>query len=410
MEIKTVRGVEDIIPPKSEKFEKIVETFKNTVHLCGFKKVILPTFENIALFTRSVGETTDIVQKEMYLFEDRGGRKIALRPEGTASAVRAYIQHGIYAKEPFTKWFYIGPMFRYERPQAGRNRQFYQAGCEIFGISSPGSDAELIKMAAKILENLEIDFTLEINSIGCNSCRPNYKTALINHLSSEKENLCQDCKNRLDGNPLRVLDCKNKNCKKVVKNVPIITDYLCDKCKNHFEKVIELLKTLEVKFSLNPFMVRGLDYYTKTVFEFKSKNLGAQSTILAGGRYDNLIKELGGQETPALGFAMGIERIMLLIEKSEKNRNGVFISTFGEKGYLEGLKTAEILRNRNIYTEIDHRQGSFKSQFKTANRLNMKHVVIIGDEEVENRFYSFKCLETGKQERIESLAELIARI
>jgi len=410
MEIKTVRGVEDIIPPESEKFESIVETFKSTVKLYGFKKVILPTFEDAALFTRSVGETTDIVQKEMYVFEDRGGRRIALRPEGTASAVRAYIQHGIYAKEPFTKWFYIGPMFRYERPQAGRNRQFYQAGCEIFGISTPGMDAELIKMAATILEKLNIKYTLELNSIGCEKCRPEYKKKLIEHLSAKKESLCEDCRSRLERNPLRVLDCKNENCKKIVENAPVITDYLCEECKNHFEKVKQFLKIFKVNFSINPFMVRGLDYYTKTVFEFKSEKLGAQSTVLAGGRYDNLIEELGGPKTPALGFAMGIERVMLLIENDEKKRSGVFIATFGEKAYTEGLKIAEILRERGIYTEIDHRQGSFKSQLKTANRLNMKYAVIIGNEEIENGFYSFKCLETGKQEKIESLAELIARI
>ncbi|SNR66327.1 histidine--tRNA ligase [Desulfurobacterium atlanticum] len=410
MEIRTIRGVEDIIPPESEKFEKIVETFKSVVRLYGFKKVILPTFEDVTLFTRSVGETTDIVQKEMYIFEDRGGRKIALRPEGTASAVRAYIQHGVHAKEPFTKWFYIGPMFRYERPQAGRNRQFYQAGCEIFGIANPGIDAELIKMAETILKKLNIKYTLEINSIGCEKCRPDYKKKLIEYLSSKRESLCEDCKNRLERNPLRVLDCKNENCKKVAENAPFITDYLCNECKTHFEKVREILESLNVNFSVNPFMVRGLDYYTKTVFEFKSKELGAQSTVLAGGRYDNLIKELGGPKTPALGFAMGIERVMLLLKNNEKNRSGVFIATFGEKAYTEGLKIAEILREKGIYTEIDHRQGSFKSQFKTANRLNMRYVIIIGDEEVENGFYSFKCLETGKQEKIESLAELIARI
>ncbi len=410
MEFKTVRGVEDVIPPKSEKFEKIAETFKEKVKVYGFKEVILPVFEEAGLFLRSVGETTDIVQKEMYVFEDRGGRKIALRPEGTASAVRAYIQHGIYAKEPFTKWFYIGPMFRYERPQAGRNRQFFQAGCEVFGLSSPGADAEVILLASEILKALNIEFTLEINSIGCEKCRPNYRKALIEYLSSKKKSLCKDCQSRLDRNPLRVLDCKNEVCREVVKGAPLITDYLCDECREHFERLKVLLKELDVPFVHNPFIVRGLDYYTKTVFEFKSENLGAQSTVLAGGRYDNLIKELGGGDVPALGFAMGIDRIMLLLPDEEKERKGVFVVTGGEKAYLEGLKLVKTLRDKGFYAEIDHRQGSFKSQFKLANRLNVKYVVIIGDEELEGGFYSLKCLETGKQERIESVAELIARL
>ncbi|OMH40786.1 histidine--tRNA ligase [Desulfurobacterium indicum] len=410
MEFKTVRGVEDVIPPKSEKFEKIAETFKEKVKVYGFKEVILPVFEEAGLFLRSVGETTDIVQKEMYVFEDRGGRKIALRPEGTASAVRAYIQHGIYVKEPFTKWFYIGPMFRYERPQAGRNRQFFQAGCEVFGLSSPGADAEVILLASEILKALDVKFTLEINSIGCERCRPNYRRALIEYLSSKKESLCKDCQSRLERNPLRVLDCKNESCREVVREVPLITDYLCNECREHFERLKVLLKELDVPFVHNPFIVRGLDYYTKTVFEFKSENLGAQSTVLAGGRYDNLIKELGGGDVPALGFAMGIDRIMLLLPDEEKERKGLFVVTGGEKAYLEGLKLVKTLRDKGFYAEIDHRQGSFKSQFKLANKLNVKYVVIIGDEELEGGFYSLKCFETGKQERIESVAELLARL
>ncbi|WP_457568205.1 histidine--tRNA ligase [Desulfurobacterium sp.] len=410
MGFKAVRGVEDILPPKSEKFEKVAETFKEKVKVYGFKEVILPIFEESALFLRSVGETTDIVQKEMYVFEDRGGRKIALRPEGTASAVRAYIQHGVYAKEPFTKWFYIGPMFRYERPQAGRNRQFFQAGCEVFGLPSPGADAEIILLASEILEALGIDYTLEINSIGCGKCRPAYKEALVSYLSHRKRELCRDCQNRLDRNPLRVLDCKNDVCKGIVGEAPLITDFLCRECRAHFEELKFLLAELGVSFVHNPFIVRGLDYYTKTVFEFKSDSLGAQSTVLAGGRYDNLIKELGGADVPALGFAMGVDRVMLLLPEREKERDGVFVVTGGEKAYLEGLKIVKTLRDKGFYAEIDHRQGSFKSQFKLANRLGARYVLIIGEEELDGGYFSLKCLETGKQERIESIAELIARL
>ena len=410
MEFKTIRGVEDIIPPESEKFEKIIETFKKVVKTSGFKEVILPIFEEAKLFSRSVGETTDIVQKEMYVFEDKGGRTIALRPEGTASAARAYIQHGIYAKEPFTKWFYIGPMFRFERPQAGRKRQFFQAGCEVFGLSKPGADAELIKIAKDILDKLKIDATLEINSIGCEICRPNYRKALINYLQTHKEKLCSDCKSRFERNPLRVLDCKETSCQEIIKNAPVITDYLCDECKNHFEKVKGYLKTLGVSFKENPHLVRGLDYYTKTVFEFKSTQLGAQSTVLAGGRYDNLIKELKGPPTPALGFAMGIDRVMLLTPELETKREGIFIITGGEEAYKEGLKLLAVLRQKGIKTQIDHRQGSFKAQMKAADREKAKYAVIIGESELEEGFYSLKELETGKQEKIYSVEELIARI
>ena len=410
MESRAVRGVEDLIPPESEKFEKIVEIFKDVVRKAGFREVILPIFEEAGLFSRSVGDTTDIVQKEMYVFEDKGGRIIALRPEGTASAVRAYIEHGVYAKEPFTKWFYVGPMFRFERPQAGRKRQFFQAGCEVIGLSSPGADAEVIRVAADILDFLKVDCSLEINSIGWEKCRPEYRKALIKFLEQKKEKLCEDCLKRFERNPLRVLDCKVESCQKVVAEAPKITDFLCDECREHFEKLKEYLKTLDVKFTENPLLVRGLDYYTRTVFEFKSERLGAQSTVLAGGRYDKLISQLGGPETPALGFALGVDRVMLLIPEKEEERNGVFVVTRGEKAYREGLKLIKFLREKGIRAEMDHRQGSFKAQMKAADRVKAKYVVIIGEAEVEEGFFSFKELETGKQERIESLEELFARL
>ena len=410
MEFRAVRGVEDLIPPESEKFEKVVEIFKDVVRKAGFREVILPIFEEAGLFSRSVGETTDIVQKEMYVFEDKGGRVIALRPEGTASAVRAYIEHGVYAKEPFTKWFYVGPMFRFERPQAGRKRQFFQAGCEVFGLSSPGADAEVIRVAADIFDSLKVDCSLEINSIGCEKCRPEYRKALIEFLEQKKEELCEDCLKRFERNPLRVLDCKVESCQKVVAEAPRITDFLCDECRKHFEKLKEYLKTLDVKFTENPLLVRGLDYYTRTVFEFKSERLGAQSTVLAGGRYDKLISQLGGPETPALGFALGVDRAMLLIPEKEEERNGVFVVTRGEKAYREGLKLIKFLREKGIRAEMDHRQGSFKAQMKAADRVKAKYVVIIGEAEVEEGFFSFKELETGKQERVDSLEALIARL
>lgn len=410
MEFKAVRGVEDILPLESLRFERVVDKFKETVKLYGFKEVILPIFEEAKLFTRSVGETTDIVQKEMYVFEDKGGRVIALRPEGTASAVRAYVEHGVYAKEPFTKWFYLGPMFRFERPQAGRKRQFFQAGCEVFGLKQPGVDAEVIKMASEVLGRLKVEAELEINSIGCKKCRPNYRRALIEFLKEKEEELCPTCRERLERNPLRVLDCKEEGCQRVVEGAPKITDYLCDECRKHYKKVKEYLNLLGVDFKENPLLVRGLDYYTKTVFEFKSSKLGAQSTVLAGGRYDDLVREIGGPDTPALGFAMGIDRVLLLIPEEEEKREGVFVITRGEEAYRKGLEVAEFLRRKGIKAQIDHRQGSFKAQMKAADRERAAFAVIIGEEEVKEEFFSLKEFETGKQERVESLEELLGRL
>ena len=410
MEYKAVRGVEDLIPPESLKFERIVDAFKEVVERAGFKEVILPIFEEARLFARSVGESSDIVKKEMYVFEDRGGRVIALRPEGTASAVRAYVEHGVYAKEPFTKWFYVGPMFRFERPQAGRRRQFYQAGAEVFGLAHPGADAELIKVASDVLGALGVEAELEINSIGCEKCRPNYRRVLIEFLKEKLPELCPDCTERFERNPLRVLDCKNPGCQRVVEGAPKITDYLCSECREHYEKVKEYLALLGVDFKENPLLVRGLDYYTKTVFEFKSPNLGAQSTVLAGGRYDYLVEEIGGPPTPALGFAMGVDRVMLLIDEPQREREGVFIVVRGEEAYREGLKLLNFLRGKGIKSEIDHRLGSFKAQMKAADRLNYRYAVIIGEGEVEEGYYSLKELSTGKQERIESREELLARL
>ena len=410
MEYRALRGVEDLIPPESLKYERVVDTFKEVVERAGFSEVILPIFEEARLFTRSVGESSDIVNKEMYVFEDKGGRVVALRPEGTASAVRAYVEHGVYAKEPFTKWFYVGPMFRFERPQAGRKRQFFQAGAEVFGFSQPGADAELIKVADTVLKELSVEAVLEVNSIGCRECRPAYREALINFLKSKLDSLCPDCVRRFEKNPLRVLDCKNESCQMVVSQAPKITDYLCSECREHYQKVKEYLNLLKVEFKENPFLVRGLDYYTRTVFEFKSPQLGAQSTVLAGGRYDYLVEEIGGPQVPALGFAMGIDRVMLLIPELEVERRGVFVVTRGEEAYRRGLEVVSFLRSKGIRAEIDHRQGSFKAQMKAADRLKVKFAVIIGQDEVEGEFYSLKELSTGKQERVESLKELLARL
>ncbi len=408
MKFKTVRGVEDVLPPESKKFSLIYGTFAKTAESYGFEEVILPLFEEASLFERSVGTETDIVQKEMYVFTDKGKRRLALRPEGTASAVRAYIQHAVYNLEPFTKWFYFGPMFRYERPQAGRNRQFYQAGCEIFGVSSPQADAELIKLGSDVLKSLSVEAELNINSIGCPTCRTEYKKKLINYLKDNEEGLCEDCRRRLKSNPLRVLDCKNETCRAVVKEAPKITDNLCQECKEHFQGVLETLKLLKVPFKVNPLIVRGLDYYTRTVFEFISPKLGAQSTVLAGGRYDGLVKELGGPDIPALGFALGVDRVKLLLPQREEKRSGVFVVLLEKSALAEALKILSEVRALGVRAELDLRFPSLKAQMKIANKRFYRFAVILGRDEIAEGFYTVKDLETGKQEKIESLGELLA--
>jgi len=410
MELKSLRGVEDILPPESEKYTLVIETFRETVERAGFKEVILPVIEDATLFSRSVGETTDIVQKEMYTFKDKGGRLVALRPEGTAGAVRAYIEHAVYTREPYTKWFYTGAMFRFERPQKGRRRQFLQAGCEVFGLSSPGADAELIKLGAQVLERLNVPCHLQVNSIGCERCRSVYRNSLLSYLKGKSEGLCPDCKSRMERNPLRVLDCKLQMCREVLRNAPSVIEHLCPECRAHFDSVLEYLKLLKVEFEVNPFLVRGLDYYTKTVFEFVSNQLGAQGTLLAGGRYDRLISQLGGPETPALGFALGVDRTALLAEEAPAKREGVFVATAGDDAYREGLALVDTLRSKGFKAEMDHRRGSFKSQIKNADRAKARFAVIIGEDELKGGYYSVKDLETGKQEKVKGLDALLARL
>lgn len=393
MKCQAIRGVEDLIPPESEEFKFIIDKFSNTLEMANFRFVILPTFEDEGVFIRSVGETTDIVQKEMYTFEDRSHRKLALRPEGTASSVRSYIEHGVYATEPIAKWYYYGPMFRYERPQSGRKREFYQSGCEVFGVSLPGADAELINVANEFLKAIGIKTELEINSIGCPKCRDIYKRVLLSYLEKHKNLLCKDCLRRYNINPLRVLDCKVKQCQMVVANAPKITDYLCDECRKHFEGLKSYLKMLNVEYTVNPLLVRGLDYYTRTVFEFKSNGL----TVLAGGRYDRLVKEMGGPDIPALGFAAGVDRLAMIMGRPKTNRSGVFIAYMDEQTYRFGLKMLFTLRQNGIKSDIDQRMGSMKSQMKSANRMGFKYAAIIGEEELSSESISLKNLETGNQ-------------
>jgi len=390
--IQKIRGFQDIYGENAKKYRYIVDTFRKTFLDYNFQEIILPYVEDVSLFKRSVGEATDIVQKEMYVFTDKGGRDVALRPEGTAGCVRAYIEEKMYAEGGYHKLFYEGAMFIYERPQAGRYRQFHQIGAEIFGVSSYLADVELISMVYKILKNLKIDFRLEINTLGDFQSRKEYISKLIEYLKNYENSLCQDCRRRIHENPLRVLDCKVESCKEITKDAPKITESLPKEAIERFEKIKESLKAIGVDFIENPRLVRGLDYYTHTVFEFISQEIGSQGTIAAGGRYDNLVEQLGGPPTPALGFAAGIERLILLVKDLPPEKPLIVIIPLNQDYYIQALKLSEKTREKHIQTELLLKEGSLKSMLKTANKFNAKYVIFVSDK------LELKDMTSGDQE------------
>lgn len=404
MSIKAIRGFNDITGIDAEKFFFIEKKAREVFSLYGFSEIKLPVLEKTELFTRSIGGTTDIVEKEMYTFNDRKGESLTLRPEGTASAVRAYIEHKLYNDRPMNKLFYMGPMFRYERPQKGRYRQFYQVGVEVFGESSPLMDAEVIEMAGRFFKAIGLDdISFEVNSLGCPECRPAYRDELIKFLQTVKGDLCENCVRRMDENPLRALDCKVKGCKDATKDAPAILDTLCGDCDTHFKEFYNAAEKSKLpNLKVNNRMVRGLDYYNKTAFEVTNSTLGAQDTVLAGGRYDSLVKELGGPHTNCVGFAMGIERIaMLLDEKYFKGPKKVALLYMGDNAKPSVLKLADDLRNESIESHVifaDYKDGSsFKSLMKRADKLGASYAVIIGDDELEKKEASLKDLSTADQ-------------
>ncbi len=400
-EIKKIRGFQDIHGENAKKYRYVVDTARDVFEKYNFQEIILPYVEDISLFKRSVGEATDIVQKEMYVFEDKGGRTVALRPEGTASTVRAFIEDRMYAKGGYHKLFYEGAMFRYERPQAGRYRQFHQIGAEIFGVDSPLGDAELIKMVKDILDKLGIQVRLEINSLGDFESRKKYIKALKEYLKQHEEELCETCKTRMDTNPLRVLDCKVETCKQATQDAPVLTDFLSEKSLERYTKLKEYLKAMDIEFIENPRLVRGLDYYTDTVFEFITDEIGAQGTVAAGGRYDNLVEQLGGPKTPALGFAAGIERLMLLLKELPEEKPLIVVIPVVSDFNLEGLKIADNLRKKGIRTEMLLKEGSLKSKMKLANKLNSKYVIFVSEKP------ELKDMQTGEQEVFENVEDLL---
>ncbi|MFW5979738.1 MAG: histidine--tRNA ligase [Halanaerobiales bacterium] len=412
MSINAPRGTKDVLPPASAKWKYIINKAHNIFSNHNYREIKTPIFEYTNLFQRGIGEATDIVEKEMYTFTDKGGRSLTLRPEGTASVMRAFMEHKIYGRAQPTKYYYIGPMFRYERPQAGRYRQHHQIGAEVLGSNDPAVDAELISMGLNFLASLNLtDVEVYINSIGCPDCRNNYLNELKDYLIDYKDELCDDCQRRLDKNPLRILDCKNDSCSRIVKDAPQITNYLCDDCKSHFNEVHEYLNLLDIDYIIDPTLVRGLDYYTNTAFEVKYSGLGAQDTIFGGGRYNGLAREIGDRDVPGIGFALGIERLILTLEKEEielptDNEPDLFITTIGEKAKKWAFTFLNDLRKNNIRAEIDFLNRSVGSQMKAADRMNASYTIIIGEDELKENQATLRNMSSGK-ERMVSFDNLI---
>ena len=405
------RGTSDILPKEQAFWRYIEQKAVNVCQLYGYERIDVPTFEDTRLFSRSIGEETDIVEKEMYTFEDRSGNKITLRPEGTAPVCRAYLEHGLHNLPQPVKLYYFAPIFRYERPQAGRYRQHYQFGYEAIGNDDPVIDAQVIDMAWQFFLSLGLrHLSLQLNSIGCRKCRPGYLTALKNYYANHTEELCPDCKTRLKRNPLRLLDCKKPLCQQIASSAPKSIDYLCQQCDQHFNRLKTYLELLGIPFIVNPYLVRGLDYYTRTVFEIQPETEGAQSALGGGGRYDDLIEELGGKSTPAIGFAAGIERIILNLKKQNVPipplpRPQVFIAHIGDEATDEAIKLASNLRQSGIGVIESVGSKSLKAQLRQANTLGAHHTVIIGEQEVKAGTVILRDMTTSQQKTI-PVAEL----
>ncbi|WP_187648379.1 histidine--tRNA ligase [Nitrosophilus labii] len=407
MAIKALRGMKDILPPLSEKYLYFLQNASRLAENFGFKYIETPILEETALFKRSVGESSDIVGKEMYQFIDKGGNDVCLRPEGTAGVVRSFIEHKLDRQEGNFRYFYYGPMFRYERPQKGRFREFHQFGCESFGEQSVFEDANMIMLVKEILEFFNIDYTLKINSLGCPKCMPKYKTKLIEFLEKVEAKICEDCARRKATNPIRVLDCKIDACKDVYVDAPKLLENLCDECKSDFSTLQELLKANRIDFEVDIFLVRGLDYYTKTAFEFVSGHLGAQNAIAGGGRFDRLVEFLGGKPTPAIGFAIGVERILDLIELPQKQREGVYLGVMIEEALPLAFEIASNLRKK-IFVEFPYKKKSLKAHLKGADKTNTRYAAIIGEDEFKQKSIWLKDLEEKKEEII-NIEEFLKR-
>lgn len=412
--IQKPKGTKDILPDEVYKWQYIESKIKDIFENAGMKEIRVPVFEHTELFSRGVGETTDVVQKEMYTFEDKGGRSITLRPEGTAGVVRSYIENGMASQPTPIKLWYEMAMYRYENVQKGRLREFRQIGTEVFGTSSYLADVECIMLGVKIFKELNIpNIKLNLNSIGCPECRRKYQEALREFIRPNLEKYCDTCKTRFEKNPMRILDCKEKKCKEMNQGAPIILDYLCDECREHFDKVKKMLTDLGVDFEIDAGIVRGLDYYTRTVFEFVSEDDGL--TVLGGGRYDGLVKEVGGQDTPAVGFAMGAERLLEVFERYNKDVAkpkvmDLYVANIGEKANEFATELVLKLRDKGVFVEKDICERSLKAQFKYADKNNAKFVLTLGDDEVETKKAKIKNMQSGEETEVELNADEIVKV
>ena len=410
--INIPKGTKDVLPSDSYKWQSVEGVAREQAKLYNFKEIRTPVFEHTELFQRGVGDTTDVVSKEMYTFKDKGDRSITLKPEGTAGVARSFIENGMAGGVLPAKLYYIIPAFRYERPQAGRLREFHQFGVEVFGASGAETDAEVISLADSLLKKLGVQVRLYINSIGCPTCRKAYNEALKAYFAPHLDNLCYDCKTRYEKNPLRLLDCKEEGCKAINAGAPSILDHLCDDCKAHFEKLKTYLAEAGISYEINDRIVRGLDYYTRTVFEFVSTAIGAQGTVCGGGRYDGLISQLGGGAVPGVGFAVGIERLLMLIEKNgadaiEEDKPTVYFVGMDEQCRQKAFSLCTTLRANGVYAESDHMSRSVKAQFKYADKIGAKYVAVLGGNELLEEKVSVKNMATGETESV-AFADVVA--
>lgn len=403
---KKIKGTEDVLPKDSYRWQFVEDVMRKESAAYGFKEIRTPVFEHTELFARGVGQTTDVVQKEMYTFDTKGGESVTLRPEGTAGAARAVLEHGLVNDSLPIKASYFVSCYRYEKPQAGRLREFHQFGLECYGTQSPVADAELICAAQSIFDRLGIkQLRLEINSIGCPTCRAEYHKALKEYFYGYKDELCETCNSRLEKNPMRILDCKSPVCSKIAGGAPKITDYLCDECKEHFASVQKYLDAAGVEYTVNPTIVRGLDYYTKTVFEFVTDFIGAQGTVCGGGRYDGLIEELGGKHLPSLGFAMGIERLLMLMDKQgieipKPSSCDLYVAVMGEKASLKSFEIIKAVRSCGLIAETDVVGRGLRAQMKYADKIGAKFSMVLGDNEIEQGKAVIKNMSSGEQTEI----------
>ena len=405
MEIITaVRGFKDVLPPETEKWRYIEETARDIFQTFGFREIRVPLLEKTTLFQRGIGESTDIVEKEMYTFVDRGDESLTLRPEATASVIRAYLEHALYNTETVTKLFTSGPMFRRERPQKGRYRQFHQIDAEILGPDDPHTDAELILMLMHFLKKLELPhLNLEINSLGCDQCRPPFRASIHSFLRGQEEKLCSDCRRRLVTNPLRVFDCKVESCAAILSGAPLLQDFLCPPCREHFVKVQSSLDLFDLSYRLNPKMVRGLDYYTRTTFEVTQESHGAQNAVVGGGRYDHLVRDLGGPDISGIGFAIGFERLAAMTPKPKTDASDgplLFIAVLGDSAFDEAFRLCNRLRMKGVRVEMDHGGRSLKSQMKRADKLQSVYTLILGEREIAEKKALLRNMRASTQTEI----------